>query len=394
TVGTAGADTFLRMGSWSSVDVSHMESTFDRAAYIVGTPTASISDLNGLTGTYSLHSATPIYMTDGQTGVLNSATMNVNFSSGYSGGSVALGMTLGSYGNLTMSGTFNNQGSSFSVGGITLSQGEGSGSIRGLFSGPGAEYAGLAYGGGGYFGEGDYVDFNGAAILSGSTAPTNPELPANGTYPAMSTVAYLAPWGSTRLDADGSHTFSSAAPTSATGGSASYSGAVAAESGSHGTGADFIGWGRWSAGTDQASNALAGAHYVTGTPTSNVQMPITGSFNYSYVGGSTPISSAGVGGGTVTSANLSANFTDGTANASIATQFDGGLTASMSSNTMSISNGRFSGVDNNNGDGRFSGLFFGNGAGKAGFVYQMQTLNGLGTVAGAVGFEKIPGQPL
>jgi hypothetical protein len=412
TVGSPGSGTYLSLGMWSSSRYFEAEgsptnydytSDYDKSAYIVGTPTLNISSLSG-EATYSLYAATPIHMTNGETGTLNSASMTVNFSSGDPSGTLNMGVTLGSLGSHSLSGSVYGTGNATFYAGLSItSGGEGGADAYGFFSGDNAEYAGFTYRG--YHYGSEYTYFGGGAILYGDGV--DPEYTPvigidSGTYGGLRTLAFGGdfnitggtPFTSGEYVFDGDHTVAGSGGyggvSAGTNGSYNFNGSVA-QSGSHGEGDNFIGWGKWSSGSAYtgSSYSLDNAHYITGKPTpSDHFSSLSGTVSYTPVGWTNPVSSV-AGEGQLTGATLTADFTGLTASASVNTSFNGGAnTLAMTANNMPIStaSAMFSGTATLGAAGRISGMFVGDYASKAGFVYQMQD-GTLGRVSGSVAFQ-------
>ena len=412
TVGSPGSNTYLSLGTWSSSRYFEAEgsptnydytSNRDMSAYIVGTPTVNISSLSG-EATYSLYASTPIHMTNGETGTLNSASMTVNFSSGNPSGTLNMGVTLGSLGSHSLSGSVYGMGSATFNSGLSITSGaEGGADVYGFFSGDNAQYAGFTYRG--YHYGSEYTYFGGGAILSGDGV--NPDYTPvigidTGTYGGLRTLAFGGdfnisggtPYTSGEYVFDGDHTVAGSsgygAVTAGSAGSTYFNGSVA-NSGFNGEGDNFIGWGKWSSGSAYtgSSQSLNDAHYITGKPTSQAQLQsLSGTVNYTPVGWTNPVSTV-AGEGQFTGATLTANFSALTASASVNTSFNGGAnTLAMTANDMPINTATamFSGTATLGAAGRISGMFVGDYASKAGFVYQMQD-GTLGRVSGSVAFQ-------
>jgi hypothetical protein len=144
-------------------------------------------------------------------------------------------------------------------------------------------------------------------------------------------------------------------------------------------------WGRWSGGsflyTDRVTNAVTqvantntNLHWIAGPATSNVVLPVSGTFNYTLVGGTNPTDNLG-NVGTLTSASLQANFTAQTVNMGVNATVNTVNYVSTGTN-MPIQNGGF----NNNG-GAFTATA--NGTAVQGFAGGIFT-GALGTGAGMV----------
>jgi len=96
-----------------------------------------------------------------------------------------------------------------------------------------------------------------------------------------------------------------------------------------------IEWGRWSQGIMSAGgwfNGLVfgpnqGWHYLVGVPTTYAQMPVTGTFAYNLIGGTSPTPSDGIGGGLglghLVSGSATINFAASTVNGNLVMGFNG-----------------------------------------------------------------------
>jgi hypothetical protein len=165
--------------------------------------------------------------------------------------------------------------------------------------------------------------------LGGGTEPSNF---VNGEYNAASRVTFdaLAPPNLTAFDSSASGLSGSQAVTVA------QVGATLTEAGTDPT--TGISWGRWAGGAlDVTDRATGGStrfsnpgslHWIAGPEmTGPVVLPTSGTFAYTFVGGTTPTDQAG-GTGNLNSATLTANFTamtvDARVNATVAgTTLDG-----------------------------------------------------------------------
>jgi hypothetical protein len=158
-----------------------------------------------------------------------------------------------------------------------------------------------------------------------------------------------------------------------------------------------LGWGRWTGGTATyySDYTLVDAHYVVGVPTSDDQIKqISGSYNYTKVGGTTPTytNGSGTGTGTLNSASLNVTF-NGVAGytTSLSVNVTAGnkdFNVSGNGNGSPSTTSTFSGSGMNvNSDSlNYKGLLAGSNAKFAGVAY---SLNGGGTQAhGAIGFTK------
>ena len=167
-----------------------------------------------------------------------------------------------------------------------------------------------------------------------------------------------------------SHASTSAAATLAKTGSAPGSyGTVGAV-----TDTDFIGWGYWVTGQKSATppaspltENLTDVHYIVGRATPANQMPITGTAGYSLIGGSAPTATLnGVtqAGTLLSTSSLSADFSVGTVQVDIRTQF-GASTLAIQGPAF-INGSTFSAEGNGP---SIRGIFTGNLAARAGVVY-------------------------
>lgn len=157
--------------------------------------------------------------------------------------------------------------------------------------------------------------------------------------------------------------------------------------------ADFIGWGYWANGNASGAvgnGSLRDVHYIAGRPTPSAQMPVTGTATYDLAGGTRPTATSGGTTliGSLVSGSLSANFSNGTVDATVNTRFTqaGGSVVSVSiSDTASISGSSFSSLGC--GNGTVNGFFAGNLASRAGIVYS-KSGTPVGLVRGAAGFTR------
>ncbi len=159
---------------------------------------------------------------------------------------------------------------------------------------------------------------------------------------------------------------------------------------------DFIGWGYWAEASRTSSNSYNSStqmvnhlHYLVGKPASNTEMPISGTANYSFLGGTNPTATLGSVtqvGQILPSSNLSVDFSNSAVTANINTRF-GNTSASFSTTDSYISGSRIESCGNSS---TVSGFFTGPGAIRAGIVYQNQH-NTLGTIRGAASFQRSSG---
>lgn len=96
-----------------------------------------------------------------------------------------------------------------------------------------------------------------------------------------------------------------------------------------------IHWGRWGNGITAAGGWADGLnfgpdqgwHFIVGIPTPLLQIPVTGTFTYNLIGGTSPTPSDGVGGGlglgSLISGSATANFTSATINGNLVMGFNG-----------------------------------------------------------------------
>ena len=160
-----------------------------------------------------------------------------------------------------------------------------------------------------------------------------------------------------------------------------------------------LGWGKWTGGT--ATNygsdyALVDAHYIVGKATPEAQFQaMSGSFNYTRAGNTTPTSQAGAA--TLNSASMTVNFGGSAAPTTVALNVDvtaggrnytGSGTAGTYSSSFTGSGNvvRAGGAFSNSLD--FSGFFAGKNAKHAGVTFKIHDgLDGKMT-RGAIGFSK------
>jgi hypothetical protein len=142
---------------------------------------------------------------------------------------------------------------------------------------------------------------------------------------------------------------------------------------------NFIGWGTWTKGLKDSTN-LDQVHYIAGRPTPNAQMPVTGTANYSYAGGTTTrINGAGISVGSFTAANtnLSVNFGTSSLTANIQTSFIGAFTETV---TLTSGNPVINGTI-------VKGFFTGANASNAGLTF-VKPLTAGDNITGAIVFTK------
>jgi FecR protein len=154
---------------------------------------------------------------------------------------------------------------------------------------------------------------------------------------------------------------------------------------------DFIGWGYWvtgqkTSGSPPASPTVANlvdVHYIVGRPTPSNEMPLTGTAGYSLIGGSAPtatLSGVTQTGTLLPTSSLSADFSIGTVQVDIRTQF-GASTLAIQGPAF-ISGSTFSAEGNGP---SIRGLFTGTLAARAGLVYGQNDPT-LGRIAGSAVF--------
>lgn len=158
-----------------------------------------------------------------------------------------------------------------------------------------------------------------------------------------------------------------------------------------------LGWGRWISGavTGGGSEQLKDAHFVLGTPTPAAQIAeISGSYNYTRIGATTPTSSA-LGNGVLNSASLAVQFhgaagftttlnvsvtaagrtfnANGTGAPSIASTFSGQGSGSVGAHAADL---------------QYQGLLAGPNARFAGVTYGLTDSSDNAKVHGAIGFSR------
>lgn len=145
------------------------------------------------------------------------------------------------------------------------------------------------------------------------------------------------------------------------------------------TDTNFIGWGTWTKGLKDTIN-LDQVHYIAGRPTPNAQMPVTGSANYAFAGGTTTrINAAGIAVGSFTAANthLNVDFVNSSLTASIQTSFIGVFTENV---TFTSGQPVFNGTIVN-------GFFTGANASHAGLTF-VKPITAGDNITGAIVFTK------
>lgn len=163
----------------------------------------------------------------------------------------------------------------------------------------------------------------------------------------------------------------------------------------------FIGWGYWDEGseadTGQATQNHRGVHYVVGRPTSDAQMPRTGTASYVLLGGSAPTaydSSTGtLRTGSLTGAGLNVDFGASRVDGYVHTSFDvNGQSVPVHiyglaylSGTGAVFYGTANGFTAD--AGYFNGFFIGDAAARAGLVYGLNDPT-VGDVRGSAAFAR------
>ena len=167
----------------------------------------------------------------------------------------------------------------------------------------------------------------------------------------------------------------------------------------------FIGWGYWNTGrvtvegisveSESSTYDLMGVHYLVGRPTPYLEMPVSGTANYTLVGGTAPTASNYLGNsfvGSLVGAGLNVNFSTGLLHAYVDTRFV------VNNNTINVQIGDYGYVDGNQfyanggngGQGYFQGFFVGPQATRAGMVYYGYE-GSLGNIYGVAAFIKSGG---
>ena len=145
-------------------------------------------------------------------------------------------------------------------------------------------------------------------------------------------------------------------------------------------------WGRWSGGnlqyTDRVTNAVTSVantnlHWIAGPTATNVVLPVSGTFNYTLVGGTNPTDNQGIV-GTLNSASLQANFTAQTVNMGVNATVNA-INYVATGTNMPIQNGGFS----NDSGGTYTATANGTAVqGFAGGIFTGATGTGAGVVYG------------
>lgn len=168
---------------------------------------------------------------------------------------------------------------------------------------------------------GDGVRFSATTGLDGVETAVAPH--ATGTPPVNTELLPIGPGYTYTFDATGLTRYES-------GGFVDRNDAQSLDVGWDG---GVIHWGRWGDGVITAGgwyNGLnfdqnQGFHYIIGIPTA--QLPISGTFTYNLIGGTSPTPSDGVGGGlglgSLVSGSVTANFTNATVSGNLVMSFNG-----------------------------------------------------------------------
>ncbi|MET0312075.1 MAG: FecR family protein [Burkholderiaceae bacterium] len=397
--GTYEAGDLMVLGTWEkAVATFNDDGTFTENytpfAFVTGQPTsaASLAQMTGLRGEYKLTAGTEVFAGDGTRGtLLGTSKLGVNFTGAASADvSVYLDISLPSTGNpFSLQGTMGANDGRFSgsldcSGSSAFCEDYLYGYASGFFGGEGAKKAGVTYEARSY-----YNGLGGAAMFELDGTPRSL---VEFQTPLTAYVAYDGSdsYGST-LSASGSY----GVFVSGNGGLVqlrNYSQEVlgtnmlpreaGSPTGITASDSSFIGWGYWTRGSEyNQSDELRNAHYVVGKP----QQPAfnMGTASYTVIGSTTPTGSNGQT-GSLQSATFSVNFQTSQATAS-ATALFGATQVSVSQSNMNIYGGKFGGYDSS---GAINGILTGANGQFAGFVYSKNTGGALGTVNGAVGFQR------
>ncbi|MEO8856039.1 MAG: FecR family protein [Burkholderiaceae bacterium] len=165
----------------------------------------------------------------------------------------------------------------------------------------------------------------------------------------------------------------------------------------------FMGWGYWDAGkitgelaqTLSSSSDVMGVHYIVGLPAPQAQIPISGSANYSLLGGTAPTAYDGstLRIGSLLNALLNVDFGASRVNGVFNTAF------AVAGQSVPVQIAAFGYVDGSTfysdgvgsyyyyGSGSFSGFFSGDQASRAGLVYAIHDAT-VGDVRGSAVFLK------
>lgn len=175
-----------------------------------------------------------------------------------------------------------------------------------------------------------------------------------------------------------------------------------------------ISWGRWSGGVVDATDRITGLtvtppfqptdlHYVAGPEmTAPAVLPIAGSYHYAFAGGTLPTDNLG-NTGTLNAASLSADFTSMTVSTGINVSV-GSATFDASANAVPIDAATFGATHTDAlvvacsgggagtvNEGKIAGAFHGQSGEGAGLVYSFRTTNNMTidtTVSGAAAFRR------
>lgn len=405
-----------------------------------------------LTGTitYTLDGATAPTNQNGVVGVLNSATLTVNFTKQVVGINLALAVNghawtastpvggespLEYMGKASAKSGFHATSGNLGIGQLNVAlDGVAStswGQVSGQLTGNGLNGAVLQYDLSGQLPNGTFEEVAGVAALKATTA-ANTATP----YRIVAFSAYDPAWmGSVTdgaynnaarvtLDAAGNVTGFDAAKMGAYGGMAGYAAsdvrALIGTATAVNRGADpvsGISWGRWQGGTINIVDRVTGAvsampngqaslHWVAGPQmTGPVGLPISGTFNYVLAGGTTPTDQNG-NLGVLNSASLSANFTAKTVNVGVNVTMTGhtlnasGVNVPIQSGGMFGASNMMMAVGNNNApltatctgpscgavEATIQGAFTGATGNGAGMIYGIN--NGMQVISGVAAFHR------
>ena len=418
--GSIATGDYVVIGTWANTSSVSGSSTVNAGltafAAAVPSPTSALSSLSSQRASYSFQNATPVFsQLAGPGSLLSSSKLNVDFTAVGAYVDVNLDVSMpssvlyklrggvtakdmGFNGKLEVSGS-----PCFSGTSATLCS---PASVTGGFSGTNAERALLTFGA--------YSSTNGhfgaAATFSKTAQAATPssgslldlqinltdgsDIVTNRAYASVMTLSSVTPTfvgeKLVKLEEFSSSTQTLQNSNRATGSHNALG--VISDNG-------FIGWGNWVAASKVVTTvspastityALDAVHYVVGRPSTNLQMPLTGTANYSLVGGTAPTAtlSGATQTGKLVNASLSANFagTGGSVTANIDTLF--GTTSVNVSQLALITPGaaNFSGSTTSSASS-ISGFFTGDKAYRAGLVFST-TNSTLGQVRGAAVFQR------
>ncbi len=434
------SETGIRFGTWQADSIERVsyggtvESSLlgnGLAHWIMGTELSPYHLSQALTGTlsFSLDGATSPTNQDGVAGVLNSASLSVDFTRQTV--DTALDLTVNTHDWVASATDIPLDRAQFSASTLLSIQVDGSpsasswGNLSGSLSGEGLNGGILSY----TLGDttlGETV--TGVASFYSSTPQdvnTNYRKVGisltNAEFPMPSTVATHYSNAQSRISTDGSGNITGLDAVIPQGSPVSTNLPVHFDMGSASlvdTGTDAgtgISWGRWSGGTIDAtdrangfplagSTALSDLHYVAGPEmTSPCTLPISGTFAYSLVGGTNPTDNLG-NVGTLNSAALTANFSDMTVSTGINATVNN-VTFDANAAAIPIDQGSNFGATHNDAltvtcsgtgagtthTGTLSGAFHGTTGQGAGIVYSFNTTDGGPvdtTVSGAAAFGR------